>query len=356
MTKAIPSKLGASKPTLKDVASLAGVSLKTASRVLNDDPAVKPATRESVQSAMTELRYTPDPAARSLRKGRDRTIGLIVDSIGDLFFASLAAAIEAELVAKGYHTVISSSNRDPVHERALVQDMVRRRAAGVIVSPVQPDSVTSDDIGDTPIVFVDRAGSIPGSVSVISDDFGLASEAVRHLIAHGHTRIALVSDKPKLATTRARHEAYFATLAAANIPVDPRLVRDDCQNAAQAMPAVEQLLALDEPPTAILSLSSRMSLGIVSALHQSGRTDVAFISFGDFVMADTLEPGITVIDHSAVAIGVAAARAILAQIQPGDGHAFEGTIKVPAQLISRGSGEIEPAHLVRTKQSTQGEV
>lgn len=329
--------------TLKDVAQMAGVSIKTASRVLNDDPAVAPSTRAAVVEAMAALDYAPDPAARSLRAGTDRVVGVVVDSVGDVFFAELVATVEALLDEAGYRVLIASSNRDPERERATVQQFVQRRCAGVIVSPMSTSSLAGLRLGEVKVVFVDRVGELPGAQSVVVDDFELARLATAHLIAHGHRRIALLSDLPVIPTTRQRHEGFRAAMAEAGLPVDEQLVRSDCPGPSEAMRALVDLLALDTPPTALISTNTRLSLGVVPALHQHGRTDVALVAFGDFAMAESLSPAVTVIDHSPQAIGTAAAQALLRSLQPGDADpAPEPVVLVPAQLVPRGSGELPP--------------
>lgn len=342
-------------PTLKDVAQLANVSIKTASRVVNEDANVAPATRAVVMEAVHALDYLPDPAARSLRAGTDRTVGVVVDSIGDVFFAQLVAKVEAILDEAGYHALIASSNRDRQRERETVQNLVQRRCAGVIVAPSSRDSLAGTRLRDVPVVFVDRVGDLPGSQSVVADDTGLARLATEHLISYGHRRIALLSDVPEIETTRRRHEGFRAAMADAGLPVDERLVRPDCPNPSDVMRALAEILALDEPPTAIISTNSRLSLGLVPALHQFGRTDIALISYGDFAMAEALSPAVTVIDHSPEAIGAAAARALLDRLHPGDGHLptpaadpDNPVTLVPARLIARGSGELSPDDVHRT--------
>jgi LacI family transcriptional regulator len=329
--------------TLKDVARMASVSTKTASRVLNDDPKVAPGTRAAVIEAMQVLDYVPDPAARSLRAGTDRLVGVVVDSVGDVFFAQLVARIEAVLDEAGYRVLIASSNRDPQRERDTVQTFVQRRCAGVIVAPSRRDSLAGVRLRDVPLVFVDRAGDVPGAQSVVVDDFGLARLATSHLIEHGHRRIALLSDQPRVETTARRHEGFRAAMAEAGLPVDERLVRSDCPGASEVMRVIESLLALDEPPTALISTNTRLSFGVVPALHQHGRTDIALVAFGDFAMAESLTPAVTVIDHSPEAVGAAAARALLDRLQPAaTAGAPEPITFVPARLIERGSGELAP--------------
>lgn len=327
--------------TLKDVAALAGVSLKTASRVLNEGPNVATATRQVVQEAMQSLSYEPDPAARSLRAGHDRTVGVVVDSIGDIFFSQLAATLESALDTAGYRCLLASSNREAARERDIVRGLVRRRCAGVIVAPTSPDSISAADLAGTPVVFVDRVGHVEGATSVISDDLGMARVATEHLLAHGHRRVALLSDSLDLPTTLGRQDGFRQALSEAGIEVDPELMRMECDDEASAMREVRTVLALPDPATAIFSCSSRLSLGVVPALHQFGRTDVALVSFGDFTMAGSVQPAVTVVDHSPERIARAVVEALLQHLPPHDpAHAPTGVIEVPARLIPRGTGEI----------------
>jgi len=331
-------------PTLKDVARLAAVSTKTASRVLNDDPKVAASTRALVLAAMATLDYWPDSAARSLRAGTDRLVGVVVDSIGDVFLAELVATIEAVLDAAGYRALIASSNRDSQRERDVVQDLIQRRCAGIILTPSSRESLTGLRLRGVPVVFVDRVGDLPGAQSVVVDDFELAHLATSHLISGGHRRIALLSDAPVVDTTRLRHEGFRAAMSEASLQVDERLVRSDCPGASQVMRVIGSLLDLDDGPTAIISTNTRLTLGIVPALQQHGRADIALVAYGDFAMAESLSPAVTVIDHSPAAVGAAAAQALLSQLQPGEAAVqFDPITLVPARLIARGSGELAPS-------------
>ncbi|WP_265522302.1 LacI family DNA-binding transcriptional regulator [Oerskovia flava] len=328
--------------TLKDVAEMAKVSIKTASRVLNDDPAVAASTRAAVAQAMRSLDYQPDPAARSLRAGKDRLVGVVIDSVGDVFFSQLVARIESMLDAAGYRVLIASSNRDEQRERDLVQSLVQRRCAGVIVAPISRSSLDGVPLRDAPVVFVDRIGDLPGAQSVVSDDFGFGRTATEHLIEHGHRRIALVSDAPVVETTRRRHEGYRAAMLAAGLEVDERLVRGNCDDRSDVVRAITELMDLDEPPTAVISTNTRLSLGVVPAVRQYGRTGLAVVAIGDFDMAESLSPAITVIDHSPTAVGAAAAEAMLASLADPTRTLDDPIVTVPARLIPRGSGELRP--------------
>lgn len=331
------------KATLKDVAALAGVSIKTASRVLNDHPNVAPSTKDVVLSVMRELDYIPDPAARSLRAGVDRCVGVLVDSIGDVFFAELAAAIEAELDKHHYRSLIVSSNRDTTRELETVNMFIRRRCAGMIIAPLSRDSIASLNLRNASVVFVDRVGNKPGAHSVVVDDFQLSQKATEHLISHGHTRIAIISDHPTLETTRNRHLGYRAGMREHGIQVDENLVCLDASGPADAFSILERLLSLDAPPTAIFCTNSRLSLGLLPALHSYGRTDLALIAFGDFVMAGSLSPAVTVIEQSPLTIGKTAVDALLRQLKSDTpDEPTESVTYVESRLIPRGSGELRP--------------
>lgn len=332
----------ANGPTLRDVATHAGVSIKTASRVLNDDPRVATATRASVAASIAALDYQPDPAARSLRAGRDRTVGVVVESIGDVFVAALVAQIERLLAEEGYQVLVASSYREPVRERAIVTNFIQRRCAGLIVMPSSRHGLDELPLRGVPVVFVDREGVAPGSQSVVVDDRTLAREATSHLLRHGHTRVALMSDAPIVDTTRNRHDGYLDALREHGVRVDPSIMRDDCGDDRRVFAVLDELFALAEPPTAIFSANTRVSLGIVPALHVAGRVDTALVSFGDFPMAASLKPAVSVIDHSADRIGEVAAQTMVRRLLATDNDTGASVITVPAHLIARGSGELAP--------------
>jgi LacI family transcriptional regulator len=329
---------GASR--LVDVANAAGVSLRTASRVLNDDPRVASVTRQRVQETMASLRFQPDAMARSLRAGTDTAIGFVVESISDPFFADVIDAVELEMSRHGRSVLVASTRRDTGRERDVVERMLQRRVAGLLLSPTG-DAHAWLDTRRAPVVLVDRPA--PGlSADVVEiDDYRASFDAVAHLIAHGHQRIAYVGDTPTIPTSAARLRGYRDALMQHLIEVDENLVSCDSATGRAAAHTVSVLIGGAVAPTAILSATTRASLGVVPALHAAGRTDIALVAFGDFPMADTLRPAITVVDHPGHEIGrVAAARLLARLAEPGLPAEH---IQVPARIIERGSGELEPS-------------
>ena len=328
---------GASR--LLDVANAAGVSLRTASRVLNDDPRVAAETRQRVREAMLDLRFQPDEMARSLRAGTDTAIGFVVESISDPFFAEVIDAVELEMSRHGRSVLVTSTRRDPEWERDVIGRMLQRRIAGLLLSPTGDDHSWLDT-RRVPVVLVDRPAPGLSADLVEIDDHRAAFEATAHLIAHGHQRIAYIGDTPAIPTSGARLRGYRDALAHHRVEIDERLVNWNSATSQAAALAVSVMVSGARPPTAILSAATRTSLGVVPALHAAGRTDIALISFGDFPMADALRPAVTVVDHPGREIGRAAAARLLARLgQPG---LPVERIQVPARIIERGSGELRP--------------
>jgi LacI family transcriptional regulator len=163
---------------------------------------------------------------------------------------------------------------------------------------------------------------------------------VSHLIAHGHRAIAYIGDYPNIPTSAARLAGYRQALTDRGLPVPDRLVHADCATADAASTAMSSLLAGADRPTAVLSAATRCSLGVVPTMHREGRTDVALVGFGDFPMADSLVPAVTVVDHSGAAVGRGAAARLLERIR--EPALAPATVHVPVALIERGSGELRP--------------
>jgi LacI family transcriptional regulator len=324
---------------LRDVATTAGVSLRTASRVLNEDPRVAPATREKVQRVMADLRYTPDLMARSLRGGTDATIGLVVESIADPFFAGLVEAVEDAGAEHGRFVLVASTHRDQDRESQVLKELLRRRVSGLLVVPTSGDHSWLTDAAPA-IVLVDRPAAGLDADVVRIDDQRAAYEAVSHLVAHGHSRIAYIGDYSDVVPAAARLSGYRQALTDHGLAVPERFVHADCPSATAAASAMRSLLAGPDQPTAVFSAATRCSLGVVPVMHRERRTDVALVGFGDFAMADALDPAVTVVDHSGAAVGRRAAARLLQRIQ--EPELAPATVHVPVALIQRGSGELTP--------------
>jgi LacI family transcriptional regulator len=300
---------------------------------------VAPVTRERVREVMLDLRFQPDEMARSLRAGTDTAVGFVVESISDPFFAEVIDAVDLEMSRHGRSVLVTSTRRDRDRERDVIGRMMQRRICGLLLCPTGDDHSWLDP-GRVPVVLVDRPA--PGITAdlIEIDDHRAAFDATAHLIRHGHQSIAYIGDTPAIPTSAARLRGYRDALAHYRIEADESLVSCDGATSRAAARVVSAMVSSTWPPTAVLSATTRASLGVVPALHAAGRTDIALVSFGDFPMADALSPAVTVVDHPGQQIGRAAAARLLARLgQPALGVE---RIQVPARIIERGSGELRP--------------
>ena len=331
------------RATMRDVAALAGVGVKTVSRVVNDEPNVSAGTRERVRRAIQALSFEPNLGAGSLRRegGRTLTIGLILDAVDNPFSAAINRAVET--VASARHTAVfaASSDDDTAREHELVAALNRRRVDGLIMTPYGPDQgyLQTEREHGTPLVFVDRAPRGLLADVVVTDNAGWTDIATRHLIDHGHRRIAFLGDDLSIPTAQDRRAGFQRAMAAAGVDVREDFVIGDVTSEELATARVHELLDRSDPPTALVSGQNLITIGAVRALHRLGRQhEIALVGFDDISLADLLVPGITVIAQDPAEIGRVAAERLFARID-GD-PAPVTTITLPARLVPRGSGEI----------------
>ena len=327
---------------MRDVAATAHVSFKTVARVVNGESGVRPETAARVMDAVRLLGFQPNQLASSLKRGSSQdTIGLVIEDVANPFFARLARAVEEVTRVRGLLLITASSDEDPVREREVIDLLVQRRINGLLVVPAGRDHryLSREMTRGMAVVFVDRPPWRLRTDSVLVDNRGGAQSAVEHLIAHGHRRIAAIGDRLDVYTMAERQGGYRAALAAAGIPIDQGIERFDCHDTADAEQAVQQLLALDDPPTAIFGCNNRMTVGAVQALVRLA-PGVALVGFDDFELAGALTTPVTVVTGDNDLLGRTAAEILLRRM---DGwHGPVGRIVIPTRLVVRGSGELRP--------------
>jgi LacI family transcriptional regulator len=322
---------------MREVAAVAGVSAKTVSRVLNNDRYVSDEVRLRVERAVAELQYVPNTLARTFRSGSDNAIGVAVPDISDPFFAALTHGVESVARERGSAVIVTSLGDDSGHERPGLEALLGRRLAGLIATPISDDqSYLVPWLPHTPVVFVDRSPHGIKADSVIEDDVSGAREATAHLLGHGHRRVAFLGDSLRIATTARRLKGYREALLAAGIPVEPRLVAVEADTGRTSGELTVQLLEAAEPPTAIFSSNARCSLGVVPALQSLDRSDVGLISFGDFPLAASLRPPLTVVDQDPARLGQVAATRLFERLDR-PGRRLKRQIVLPVTLVLRGS-------------------
>jgi LacI family transcriptional regulator len=324
------------RPTMRDVAARAGVSLKTVSRVINGEAGVASATATRVGRAIAELDFHRNDLARSLRQGRtSSTLGLVIEDVSNPFYSTIAQAIEAAARERGYMLITASCEEDPARERELVQALLRRRVDALLLVPASRDHAYLARDG-TPVVFLDRPPVNLEADAVLLDNHGGARAATEHLLDQGHERIAFVADPDVLYTAAERLAGYRAALRSRGVPVRDELVRLGVHDAGRAQAVVRELLALPEPPTAVFTANNRLTIGALRALRGA---PVALVGFDDFELADLLAA--TVVRHDSHRMGMHAAALAFERL---DGvERAPRSVVVPTELVKRGSGEVAPS-------------
>jgi LacI family transcriptional regulator len=330
---------------MREVAALAGVSLKTVSRVINAEPAVSPELASRVHAAVERLDYRHNRTASSLRRsdGRSAAIGVLLEDVANPFSSTLHREIENVALKRGVLVFAGSSDEDAARERSLIAEFTSRRVDGLIIVPASHDHsyLLSERRAGTALVFVDRPAGFLDADTVLSDNRGGTREGIAHLLAGGHRRIGYLGDLQTIATAAWRYEGYSTGLTANRVKVDPALVRLDLRGIERAEAAAAELLAMTEPPTAIFAGQNLLTIGAYRALRRLGlHHKVALVGFDDFLLADLLEPGITVVAQDPAALGRTAVELLFRRI---DGDRSPSIHEVvPTRLIERGSGELRP--------------
>ena len=340
-----PTESARSRPTMRHVAALAGVGVKTVSRVINGEPNVSAATIAKVNAAARTLDYQPDLHAGNLRRadGRTRTLGLLVGSVDNPFAGAVHRAVEDVALARGVAVFASSLDDDPDREQEAVAAFLRRRVDGLILTTVSESQayLAPELRRGTPVVFVDREPAGITSDAVVSDNADGAAVATRHLLEHGHRNVAYLGDRPVIQTARERRRGFLEELGRAGVATRDVPVIEGLHDEESARRATLALFDSPAPPTALFSSQNLVTIGVIHALRELGRhRDTALVGFDDIPLADLLEPGITVVAQDPQRIGREAAERVFARLD-GDHTPAARTI-VPTRLIERGSGEIPP--------------
>jgi LacI family transcriptional regulator len=309
--------------TMADVARHARVSVSTVSHVLNRTRRVNAETERAVASAVRELGYVHNTIARSLARSRTNSIGVALTAITNIYFSDIVQAIERECAANDHILLLADTHDEPRTELRAVQALHRRRVDGIILAPsFDPDRQALAYLTDhaVPVVLVDRM------ITTTFDQVGVenkrsTAQLVAHMIGHGHRRIGMISGLTGLSTTIERVAGYRAALRDAGIPFDPNLIRSGESLSAPAHDATQELLRIENPPTALITANNLMTIGALRALadeHRKVPDDIALAGFDDFEWADLLAPRLTTVAQPSRELGVAAARLLFARVAAPD--------------------------------------
>jgi LacI family transcriptional regulator len=307
--------MGNSAVSIRDVAEKAGVSLGTVSRVLNDNPSVRPDRRQRVKAAIADLDFHPDVFAQSLRRGTSKTFGIVIPDLRNPFFAELAHHVELAARRRGYKLLLACSEEDPALEAEHLESLGSRRVDGVVLAPVG-DAAPGGRSRVGPLIVIDR--SLEAHAVVAADHRGGARLATDYLLSLGHRRIGCVAGPANVATARERLAGFLDAVAAARArlgaAIDDHVVRAafDCDTGRQAG---EALLALETPPTAIFASSDQQAIGAMRAAADRGfevPRRLSIVGFDGILVSDLVKPRLTTVMQPLAAIAEAAIERLVA--------------------------------------------
>jgi len=327
-------------PTIREVASRAGVSPTTVSHVINNTRFVSPEARERVLQAMQELGYRPNVLARSLRRGETYTLGLILPDSANPFFAEIARAMEDAAFRRGYNVILGNSENDLEKERLYVDVLVTKQVDGLIFVASGDRSRSLEDLvhQDLPVVVVDRQLANVEVDTVLTDNFQGGFQATRTLLELGHRRIGCITGPSHLTPSAQRVIGYRRALEAAGLGVDESLiVRGDFQPRS-GYQAAQALMHTPQPPTAIFVCNDMMAIGALRALAEMGLRvpeDVSLIGFDDIELASYTTPPLTTIRQDKAAMAQTALNLLLERIVDRQIPARQRVI--PVTLVERQS-------------------
>lgn len=330
------------RATRNDVAKRAGVSTAVVSYVLNNGPRpVTPETRAKVEKAIEELGYYRNEFARSLRLQQSLTIGLIAPDFTNPVYGEIAQGIQEVCIPNGYLMLFVYSGSDPDREKELVYMFRAKHVDGVIIQPVISDpleAVKPLQQAKIPVVFLQH--DCPGVPCVVLTDVQGGQLAIQHLLDLGHRRIGFIKGHlPSAARAEERLIGYYQALQAAGIEPDPALVIESEVTQNAGYQAMQHLLALPDPPTAVFNHNDVLAVGAMHAIRTAGLSipgDVSVVGYDDTAGSAHLEPPLTTIRFSRREMGRQAAAILFRAIE--EDESYEPyTAEVPVELIVRAS-------------------
>ena len=328
--------------SIKDIARAANVSHPTVSRALSHSPLVKGETAERIRQIAASLGYRPSAIARSLATKKTKTIGVVVTSIADPFIADVVSGIEETANDHGYSVFLANSNANPDREVKVVHSFHERRVDGIVVTASRVGALYVPLLSGlkVPIVLINNQHPDEPDefiYSVMIDNIKASTQVMKHLIGLGHKRIAYIGDEAGFQSDTERFAGYRQALAFAGYPFLPELIVHGDGKPEGGRQAMEKLLSLPMPPTAVFCYNDMSALGALRAIHQHGikvPDDISIVGFDDLAIASYTSPLLTTVGQPKQQMGRMAMETMLKILSGVDAKT---NIKVNGELIVRES-------------------
>ena len=329
--------------TIKDVARLAGVSVATVSRVINNSPKASDVSRQAVSSAMEALNYHPNANARALAQQSTETVGLVVGDVSDPFFGAMVKAVEQVAYNTGNFLLIGNGYHNEEKERQAIEQLIRHRCAALVVhAKLIPDAELADLMKQIPgMVLINRI--LPGFEKrcVALDDRYGAWLATRHLIQQGHSRIGYICSNHAISDAEDRLQGYYDALKEHGLPCNDRLVTFAEPDESGGELAMTELLGRGKQFTAVACYNDSMAAGAMGVLNDNGidvPQEISLMGFDDVLVSRYVRPRLTTIRYPIVTMATQAAELALALADnrplPDITHLFSPTLVRRHSVIS----------------------
>jgi DNA-binding LacI/PurR family transcriptional regulator len=329
---------------IHDVARRARVSIATVSRVVNRIATVDEELAKRVWKAVDEVGYVPNSQARALVSGRSHLLGLIVSEITNPFFPELVQEFENLAVAQGYEVMIGSTNYDAARTESLIRRMLQRNVDGVAVMTfgIEEELVQKLVEHQFPMVFVDAGPELP-NIRVLKVNYSEGiREAVQHLAALGHRRIAFITGPLRMRTAVTRRESFRKSMTEVGLTAPAEYIAEGDHTMEGGKAAMEQLVALPELPTAVVCSNDLTAIGVLHALDETTLkvpTDISVVGFDDIHLAQFMLPPLTTVQMSCRDLAEAAVQALRSGIEPEHPKAAQREWPIHTRLAVRRSTE-----------------
>lgn len=326
--------------TIKDVAKLAGVSVATISRVLNNSAAVSPETAEKVNEAIKALNYKPNFLGRNLRKRETNVILALVPSTEQTYYSQILHGMQIEALNHGYDIFMSTTNSYRPHEERLLGMLKNRTVDAAILMGTVLDDVTLSELSKNYCIALccePRRGS--DVLTVMIDNEKAAYDAVKYLISIGHRRIGMVSTEVRAPSSVERENGYIRALGESGIEFDERYIFRDSYDYTSGMKAAEYFNRMKNRPTAVFAISDFLAAGVVKKATELGfdiGREFSVIGFDNISMTEMYTPSITTVEQPCFEIGKTVARLVVENIS---GQNHKGRICLDHRLVFRQSTE-----------------
>lgn len=330
--------------TIDDIAKRVGVSPTTVSRVINNSSYVKTETREKVLEVIKEMNYVPSAIARNLSKRENNTIGIIVPDITNSYFGEIIKGISKTAEEKGLNIILFNTNNDVNSELKALKEIKKHRLKGVIMTPsfsnnnLEKDFIETIESLDMPIVLVSADLNYIKLNGVFVDDFKGGYDAASLLIKEGHRKIGIIKGITESSTSENRLKGYKKALSENNIEIYEDYIKNGEFSLEKAYEITKNFLDTENPPTALIVCSNKMTLGVIKGLFEKNKSipdDISLIAFNKIDLIDIVGIKLTYIEDSPIDLGKEAIKLLIEKFESKEDKIKR--ISIPPKLVLNGS-------------------